>query len=142
MKQADSRKKITRILYNYLLFFLLVAFLVSCCTILFVTILRDNLNIQLTSENLNMAAKLTFGNVIILSFLFTLIDYIRRKFTTERTTKHIAKAAQKVTHSMPRTPRMFMVSSSEEEPDRPALYFLPASSETLVMPLSELTTKR
>ena len=39
MKQTDARKKITRILYNYLLFFLLVAFLVSCCTILFVTIL-------------------------------------------------------------------------------------------------------
>ena len=96
MKQSVARKKITRILYNYLLFFLLVAFLVSCCTILFVTILRDNLNIQFTSENLNMAAKLTFGNVIILSILFTLIDYFRRKFTTERITKRIAEAAQKV----------------------------------------------
>lgn len=96
MRQTDARKKITRILYNYLLFFFLVAFLVSCSTILFVTTLRETLNLQLTSENVNMAAKLTFGNVIILSFLITLIDYIRRKFTTERTTKHIAKAAQKV----------------------------------------------
>ena len=96
MKQADSRKKITRILYNYLLFFLLVAFLVSCSTILFVTILRDTLNLQLTAENVNLAAKLTLGNVFFLSVLFTLIDYIRRKFTTERITKRIAEAAQKV----------------------------------------------
>ena len=96
MKKSELKKKATRIIYNYLLFFLLVAFLVSCSTILFVTILRDTLNLQLTSANVNMAAKLTFGNVIFLSFLFTLIDYVRRKFTTERITKHIAQAAQKV----------------------------------------------
>ena len=96
MKKKDYGKKITRILYNYLLFFLLVAFLVTCSTMLFVTTLRDTLNLQLTSGNVNMAAKLTFGNVIFLSTLFTLIDYIRRKFTTERITKHIAQAAQKV----------------------------------------------
>ena len=96
MKKTDSGKKIARIIYNYLLFFLLVAFLVSCSTVLFVTTLRDTLNLQLTSENVSMAAKLTFGNVIFLSFLFTLIDYVRRKFTTERITKRIAQAAQKV----------------------------------------------
>ncbi|MBR3600750.1 MAG: HAMP domain-containing histidine kinase [Lachnospiraceae bacterium] len=96
MKKVELRKKITRTIYNYLLFFLLVAFLVSCSTMLFVTTLRDTLNLQLTSENVNVAAKLTFGNVIILSVLFTLIDYVRRKFTTERITKHIAGAAQKV----------------------------------------------
>ena len=96
MKKADLRKKVIREIYNFLLFFLLVAFLVSCSTMLFVTILRNTLNLQLTSENVNMAAKLTFGNVIFLSFLFTLIDYVRRKFTTEKITKHIAEAAQKV----------------------------------------------
>ena len=96
MKKVELRKKITRVIYNYLLFFLLVAFLVSCSTMLFVTTLRNTLNLQLTNENVNMAAKLTFGNVIILSVLFTLIDYIRRKFTTERITKHIAGAAQRV----------------------------------------------
>ena len=73
-----------------------ITFLVSCSTILFVTILRDTLNLQLTVGNVNMAAKLTFGNVIFLSILFTLIDYVRRKFTTEKITKHIAQAAQKV----------------------------------------------
>ena len=47
-------------------------------------------------QNLNAAAKLTFLNVILLSVLFTVIDAIRRKFTTERITKRIAEAAKKV----------------------------------------------
>lgn len=96
MKKAELKKIISRVIYNYMLFFLLVAFLVSCSTILFVTILRDTLNLRLTAENVTMAAKLTFGNVIFLSVLFTLIDYVRRKLTTEKITKHIAQAAQKV----------------------------------------------
>lgn len=96
MKKAGLKKKATRVIYNYLLFFLLVAFLVTCSTMLFVTTLRETLNLQLTAENVNMAAKLTFGNVIFLSVLFTLIDYVRRKYTTEKITKHIAEAAQKV----------------------------------------------
>ena len=58
--------------------------------------LRDTLNIQLTSENLNVAAKLTLANVIFLSILFTIIDAVRRKITTERITKHIAEAAKRV----------------------------------------------
>ena len=96
MRKTDLGHKIARGLYNYCMFFLLVAFLVSCSTMLFVSTLRDTLNLQLTSENLDVAAKLTFGNVIFLSVLFTLIDAVRRKITTERITKHIAEAAQKV----------------------------------------------
>lgn len=96
MRKTDLGHKIARGIYNYCMFFLLVAFLVSCSTMLFVSTLRDTLNLQLTSENLNAAAKLTFGNVVFLSVLFTLIDAVRRKMTTERITKHIAEAAKKV----------------------------------------------
>lgn len=81
---------------HYLMFFLVVAFVVSCSTILFVTTLSETLQLVLTEENLNMAAKLTFGNVVFLSVLFTAIDAIRRKLTTERATKHIANAVKKV----------------------------------------------
>lgn len=81
---------------HYLMFFLVVAFVVSCSTILFVTTLSETLQLVLTEENLNMAAKLTFGNVVFLSVLFTAIDAIRRKLTTERVTKHIANAVKKV----------------------------------------------
>lgn len=96
MKKSVLEHKIARGIYNYLMFFLVVAFLVSCSTMLFVSILRDTLNLQLTRENITVAAKVTFGNVILLSVLFTVIDIIRRKLTTERITKHIAEAAKKV----------------------------------------------
>ena len=96
MRKTNIGHKIVRGFYNYLMFFLIVAFLVSCSTMLFVTILRDTLNLQLTSANLNAAAKITFWNVIFLSILFTVIDAIRRKLTTDRITKRIAEAAKKV----------------------------------------------
>lgn len=96
MKQVEVEHKIVRGMYNYFMFFLVVAFLVSCSTMLFVSTLRDTLDLQLTRENLNVAAKLTFGNVVLLSVLFTVIDAVRRKLTTERITKHIAEAAKRV----------------------------------------------
>lgn len=96
MKKADLWHKILRGIYNYALFFLLVAFLVTCSTMLFVSVLSATLELELTDNNLNLAAKLTFGNVIFLSILFTVFDAIRRKLTTERITKRIADAAKKV----------------------------------------------
>lgn len=90
------KHKIGRFVYNYLLFFSLVAFMVSCTMVLFVTVLANNLDIEFTEENLGTAAKLTFVNVIVLSALFTIIDTIRRKLTTEKITKQIAEAARKV----------------------------------------------
>lgn len=96
MKKNALAHKIMRGVYNYLMFFLVVAFLVTCSTLLFVTALRDTLQLELNSENVGVAAKLTFGNVVFLSVLFTVIDAIRRKLTTERITKHIAEAAKKV----------------------------------------------
>jgi len=96
MRKTKFEHKVARGIYNYLMFFLVVAFLVSCSTMLFVSTLRDTLNLELTKENLNVAAKLTFGNVILLSVLFTVIDAVRRKLTTERITKHIAEAAKRV----------------------------------------------
>ncbi len=96
MKEDKIRHKIVRLLYHYVLFFLLVAFMVSCTMMLFVTVLADTLNLNLNSENIGAAAKLTFGNVILLSLLFTIIDAIRRKLTTEKITKYIANAAGKL----------------------------------------------
>lgn len=79
-------------LYTYFIFFLLVAFLVTCTTMLFVTVMSDSLNLIPNRESIKEAARVTFFNVIILSTLFALIDYLRRKLTTERITKQIAEA--------------------------------------------------
>ena len=96
MNEITLWHRILKAMYRYLLFFLLVAFLVTCSTMLFVSILADTLKLELTDENINVAAKITFANVLLLSVLFTVIDAIRRKLTTERITEHIAEAAKQV----------------------------------------------
>jgi len=89
-------KRFLRGLNHYIVFFLLAAFLVTCCILLFTNALMDSLGVVLTEENLGTAAKLTFGNVILLSVLFTLIDALRRKLTVERTARRIADAAKRI----------------------------------------------
>ncbi|MBP3339863.1 MAG: HAMP domain-containing histidine kinase [Lachnospiraceae bacterium] len=96
MKEVNKHHKIYRILYNYVLFFMLVAFLVTCSMLLFITVLSESLDVEFTEENIALSAKLTFGNVIFLSVIFTIIDAVRRKFTTEKITEKIASAAKKV----------------------------------------------
>ena len=93
---GEITRKILRGVYNYFMFFLLTAFLVTCTTSLFVTVLSYSLDIVLTDENVRLAAKMTFVNVLILSILFTVIDALRRKFTTEKVTRHITTAAREI----------------------------------------------
>ena len=89
-------KRLLHWIHNYLVFFLLTAFLVTCCLMLFTNALMDSLDIVLTSKMLETAAKLTFANVLLLSLLYTCIDALRRRLTVERTSKRIAGAAQKI----------------------------------------------
>ena len=96
MKKAGVGHKILQGIYHYFLFFLLTAFLVTCTTMLFVSVLSDSLEIELTGDNLETAAKLTFLNVLLLSSLFTIFDAVRRKFTTQKVTKHITSAAKEI----------------------------------------------
>ena len=81
---------------SFLLFFLTVGFIVSCCMMLFVTILADTLGITITSHNIATAAKVTFWNVILITFLFKIADYIRRKIMVERPTKLITEATERI----------------------------------------------
>ena len=96
MKRSSLGNKILKGLYHYFLFFLLCAFLVTCTTSLFVTVLSDSLGVLLTDDNIQTAAKLTFLNVLVLSTLFTVFDAIRRRLTTEKVTRHITSAAQEI----------------------------------------------
>ena len=89
-------KKYLKAFNNFLVFFVSTAFLITCCTMLFVTVLSYNLDITLTDEHLGLAAKLTFGNVVFLSALFTLFDSVRRKWAVERPAKQITEAAEKL----------------------------------------------
>lgn len=96
MKRENRIKNILRAVSHYLVFFLLVAFVITCCIMLFVSTLSDSLGITLTDENLNSAAKLTFINVIILSLLFTAADAVRRRLTVDIPAKQITQAAEKI----------------------------------------------
>ena len=96
MKKCRIIKSVLQWLNHYLIFFLLVAFVITCCTMLFVSTLRDSLGITLTDANISLAAKATFWNVALLSLIFTIIDAIRRKLTVERPIKNITDAAEKI----------------------------------------------
>ena len=96
MKKESMFRKFLKLVNHYFVFFLLVAFVITCCTMLFVTILQSTLHIALTEADISAAAKITFLNVALLSLIFTVLDVIRRKMTVERPVKQISDAAEKI----------------------------------------------
>lgn len=87
---------IYKALYRYFIFFVTVAFLVTCSTALFVSVLSKTLAIELTGDNLQSAGKITFVNVLALSLLFTVCDALRRKFTVQKSAKRIIEGTEKI----------------------------------------------
>jgi len=83
-------------LSSFLLFFLTVGFIVSCCMMLFVSVLSETMDLTLTADNIATAAKVTFWNVILITFLFKFADYIRRKIMVERPTRIITEATERI----------------------------------------------
>lgn len=88
--------KMLRPIQNYLVFFLTVAFAVSCCMMLFVTTLAESMGLVFNEINIAAAAKLTFGNVLLITLLFSTTDYIRRKITVDRPVRIITEATEKI----------------------------------------------
>lgn len=86
-------RRILEAVYHYIIFFIMVAFVTTCCMMLFVSTFSETAGITITNENLAMAAKLTFFNVLLLSFLYFLFDTVRRKLTVDRPVKQITEAA-------------------------------------------------
>ena len=85
-----------RALQNYVTFFLLVAFIVTCSTMLFTSVIRDSMGLVFTKENIATAAKLNFLNVVLISLTTSTIDYIRRKQMVDRPVKQIMDALNQV----------------------------------------------
>lgn len=96
MKKPTFRQ-VLKAINNYVVFFLVVAFAVTCCMMLFVSTLADTMGVSFTSDNIAQAAKLTFGNVVLITIIFGTIDYLRRKFMVDRPVMVITKATQKIT---------------------------------------------
>jgi len=95
MKKLRFRQ-VLKTVNNYAVFFLTVGFAVSCCMMLFLNILADSMGLVFDEGNIAVAAKLTFGNVLLITFLFGTADYIRRKITVDLPVKRITDATQKI----------------------------------------------
>lgn len=83
-------------LRRYIIFFLLMAFIITCCMILFLDMMTKSAGMELMPEHIEQAAKVTFLNVILLSLLCTIIDGIRRRFMVKRPVEKIVKAAEQI----------------------------------------------
>ena len=92
MKKLSFRQ-VLKTVNNYVVFFLTVGFAVSCCMMLFLNVLADTMGLVLDESNIAAAARLTFANVLLITFLFASLDYIRRKITVERPVRQITEAA-------------------------------------------------
>ena len=89
-------RNVLKTINNYVVFFLTVAFAVSCCMMLFVNTLADSMGLVFNEENIGAAAKVTFLNVLLLTFLFGTIDYVRRKLMVDRPVKIITEATEQI----------------------------------------------
>ena len=89
-------QKVLREFSSFLLFFLSVGFVVSCCMMLFLNVLSKEMGLTYTSENIAEAAKITFLNVVIITVLFKTADFIRRRIMVDRPVKMITDAAQRI----------------------------------------------
>ncbi len=94
-----SAPTVARVLYaarRFAVFFLIISFVVTCCMLLFLTLLQESMGTLFTEDNIELAARLTFGNVVLISLLLTVIDEVRRWFTVTRPVRHIVKAVSKI----------------------------------------------
>ncbi len=89
-------RRVLRALNRWVVFFLLVAAVITCCIMLFASVLSGSLGITFTNENLQKAAKVTFLNVIAISLLLTVLDSIRRYLLVQRPVKKITDAAEQM----------------------------------------------
>jgi len=91
-KKSDSR--VTHSLFSirqYISFFLLISFILTCCFLLFLS------ELDIALLDVRKSAVITFGNVLFLSLVCSVIDGIRRKITVERPVKRILNATHQLT---------------------------------------------
>ena len=96
MKKDNTNRKLFSTISNFFIFFLLAAFVSTCCIMLFVSALQSSIGRLFTREEITVAAKITMLNVILLSVGMAIVDHIRRKFTVQRPVKQITDATSKM----------------------------------------------
>lgn len=92
MKLSKKTRRRLLAVMKCFVFFISSAFVVTCCFLLFFS------NLKLSAEAVRQSAPITFFNVIFLSLLFTIADWIYRKVTVERYVNRILEATEKITN--------------------------------------------
>ena len=96
MKKENATKRVLSTVGNFFIFFLLAAFVTTCCIMLFISALQGSIGREFTQDEITASAKITMLNVILLSIGMAVIDYVRRKLTVERPVKRITEATEKM----------------------------------------------
>ena len=96
-KEKRRRRHWLFALRRYLTFFVLMAFVITCCMLLFLNTITRVTGLEFSQEYVEAAAKVTFLNILLLALLCTLIDGLRRKWMVGRPVRKIIKAAEQIT---------------------------------------------
>lgn len=96
MNQHKKAGRLLLLLRGYTSFFLLMSFVISCSMLLFLNVFGRSVSITYTDDGIRSAAMLTFGNVLFLSLLCTIIDAVRRKFMVDRPVRRIVEGASRL----------------------------------------------
>lgn len=87
-------RKIFTYMRQFVMFFSLVAFVVTCSFLVFFSVIKSSVTI--TEEDIRNFAPVVFFNVFILAVLFMLSDLLRRKISIDRPTKEIQRVLKKL----------------------------------------------
>ncbi len=87
---VDKRRVVKDAVSHFLVFFLLIAFVVTCNFVLFLHSMR------MDEAEIRAAAPLTFYNIIIMTLIFCVIDSVRRMWMVGRPVKKILDEMNKI----------------------------------------------
>ena len=96
MKRGKTFSRVMSTVSSFFVFFLLAAFVTTCCVMLFVSTLQDTIGRPFTEEEIALAAKITLVNVVLISIVMAVIDYLRRKVTVEAPVRRITEATERM----------------------------------------------
>jgi signal transduction histidine kinase len=94
--KTEKVRHVFAVIQKYVMFFCLMGFIVTCCMMLFLKQMSERMGIDLTQDGIQGATRLTFGNVLLLTFLCTVIDGVRRYYTVDLPVKKITDAAEQI----------------------------------------------
>lgn len=83
-------------LRRFVLLFAAMAFVLTCCMLLFLNTLIDTTGVSWSHGQLELAARLTFANVVALSVIGAVADGIRRRLVVDRPIRRIGEVADRI----------------------------------------------